>query len=88
MQKRQDKLVPYSLKAPSWWWDKVEECRTTQSYYADKIPPTKADFLRQAVDAYMNYHLKHVKPRVVEQRSRNEPFAFFLSTSDGRIERF
>ena len=87
MQKRQDKLVPYSLKAPSWWWDKVEECRNTQSFYADKIPPTKADFLRNAVDQYMNYHLKHVKPRVVEGRKQNDPLAFFVSTADG-FERF
>ena len=88
MQKRQEKLIPYSLKADQQFWDLVEECRTTQNYYSDMHPPSKADFLRTAVEAYMNYHLKKVKPVVEKQRANREPFSFFLSTSDGHIERF
>ena len=87
MKKKQEKLIPYSLKAPASWWQRVEECRTTQNYYSDLYPPSKADFLRTAVDAYMNYHLKKVKPAVLESRRQNDPLAFFVSTAEG-IERF
>lgn len=82
-----EKLIPYSLKANSDFWSRMEDCIRTQSYYADKHPSSKADFIRNACEGYMNYHLKNVKPKVVESRKRNDPLAFFVSTSDG-FERF
>ena len=82
-----ERLVPYSLKAPASFWEQMDECIRTQSYYADRHPSSKAEFIRGAVETYMNYHLEKVKPVVEEQRKRNEPLAFYLSTEDG-FERF
>jgi len=87
MQQRSEKLIPYSLKAPRSFWDQMDECIKTQSYYADRHPSSKAAFIRNACEQFMNYHLKNVKPKVVESRKRNDPLAFFVSTSDG-FERF
>ena len=87
MQQRSEKLIPYSLKAPRSFWDQMDECIKTQSYYADRHPSSKADFIRGAVETYMEYHLKRIKPVVEEQRSRSDPLAFYVSTSDG-FDRF
>ena len=87
MQKGTDKLIPYSLKAPKSFWDQLDDCIATQSYYADRHPSSKAEFIRGAVESYMQWHLTKVKPKVEEQRKRNDPLAFFVSTADG-FERF
>ena len=87
MTKQTEKLIPYSLKAPKSFWDDLNLCIKTQSYYADKHPPSKAEFIRGAVESYMQWHLTKVKPKVEEQRKRNDPLAFFVSTADG-FERF
>ena len=60
MQQRSEKLIPYSLKAPRSFWDQMDECIKTQSYYADRHPSSKADFIRNACEQFMNYHLKNV----------------------------
>ena len=87
MQKGTDKLIPYSLKASASFWRQMDECIKTQSYYADKHPSSRAEFIRGAVESYMRWHLTKVKPKVEEQRKRNDPLAFFVSTADG-FERF
>jgi len=87
MTRQTEKLIPYSLKAPKSFWDQLEDCIKSQSYYADKHPSSKAEFIRGAVESYMRWHLTKVKPKVEEQRKRNDPLAFFVSTADG-FERF
>ena len=82
-----NKLIPYSLKASASFWSQMDECIKTQSYYADKHPSSRAEFIRGACDLYMRYHLKKVKPVIEEQRKRNDPLAFYVSTADG-FERF
>jgi hypothetical protein len=87
MQQRSEKLIPYSLKAPRSFWEEMDQCIKTQSYFADKHPASKAEFIRGAVSIYMKYHLQKVKPVVEEQRKRRDPLAFYVSTADG-FERF
>lgn len=87
MTRQTEKLIPYSLKASAAFWSQMDECIRTQSYYADKHPGTKADFIRNACEIYMRYHARKIKPAVLESRRQNDPLAFFISTADG-IERF
>lgn len=73
-----EKMRVYSLKAPRTLYEAIDQVRMLAPY-----PQTRAEWIREAIQHYLEYHEKVLAPKLNRHRTELEdcdaPFEFYLS---------